>query len=103
MNTRYYSTPSRADYRSHHFMSLSDRIFARLSLGGRVIAEIDRADFPSLSFLLTAIRAMVPGVSGLARLSVRNMSRGWSLERPLMLRASEVQPVVRAPYHWEVH
>jgi hypothetical protein len=37
------------------------------------------------SELLGELRRQTRGCRGLARLYVRNVSRGWSMERPLML------------------
>lgn len=65
----------------------TDRLHARLTLRGQTVAEITRDRFPSLSSIIATLRAMVPDASGLARLAIRNMSRGWTIDRPLMLYA----------------
>ena len=62
----------------------SDRVYASLSVGGRVVAEVIREGFSDLTALLLLLRRMA-NMRGLARLTVRNMSRGWSLTEPLML------------------
>lgn len=69
-------------------ISYTDRVYARLTLAGRVVAELTRDRIDSYTTLLTLLRSMVPArCRGLARLCVRNMTRGWTLERPLMLYA----------------
>ena len=66
-------------------ISYTDRLYARLTVRGQVVVEITRDRFASLSSLLDTLRMKVPHASGLARLTIRNMTRGWTLERPLML------------------
>lgn len=74
-------------------ISYTDRVYARLTLAGRVVAELTRDRIDSYTTLLTLLRSMVPACCrGLARLCVRNMTRGWTLERPLMLYAAPSAP-----------
>lgn len=87
-------------------ISYTDRVYARLTLAGRVVAELTRDRIDSYTTLLTLLRSMVPACCrGLARLCVRNMTRGWTLERPLMLYAAPSAPASTplmpwdAPYH----
>lgn len=63
----------------------TDCLYARLTRHGHTVAEITRDQFASLSSVVDALRAKVPHASGLCSLTVRNMTRGWRLERPLML------------------
>lgn len=81
----------------------SDQVYASLTLGGRVIAEITRDGISNFSALLAMLRARVPSCQGLARLCVRNMTRGWRLERPLMLYAEPGAAAPRRPMPWETH
>lgn len=74
-------------------ISYTDRVYARLTLAGRVVAELTRDRIDSYTTLLTLLRSMAPACCrGLARLCVRNMTRGWTLERPLMLYAAPSAP-----------
>lgn len=66
-------------------ISYGDRMFARLVMHGRTIAEFMVNSVHDLSELWGMLRRQCRGVRGLARLYLRNASRGWSLERPLML------------------
>ncbi|MCM1005372.1 MAG: hypothetical protein NC402_03645 [Prevotella sp.] len=68
-----------------HEISYTDKVYARLTLAGRVVAEFTRDRISDFSSLLLLLRAMTPSRKGLARLTVRNMTRGWRLERPMML------------------
>ncbi len=79
----YRGTPSRPE------IFYTDRVYARLTMAGRTVAEFTRDRVTNFSALLAMLRALVPGCRGLARLTVRNMTRGWSLERPLMLYPDE--------------
>lgn len=62
-----------------------DRIFARVVMRGRTIVEFMIASVNDLTELFGELRRHARGVRGLASLYVRNVSRGWSFERPLML------------------
>lgn len=66
-------------------ISLGDRIFARLVLRGKTLVEFMINSVGDLTELLGVLRSHCRGTRGLARLYLRNMSRGWSLERPMML------------------
>ncbi len=68
--------------RNLHF---GDKIYARLCIGGRVVAEITSETIANLSHLISEIRHLACKSRGLARFYVRNLSQGWSEERPLML------------------
>lgn len=81
----YKSASTQYQKSQERIISHTDRMHARLSLRNEIVTEFTRENFSSLSSLLAAVRAKVPHLSGLARLNVRNMSRGWTLERPLML------------------
>jgi hypothetical protein len=78
----------------------SDRIYACLVLSGKVVAEITRDRIDGYTALLTTLRSLAPGCRGLARLRIRNITRGWSLERPLMLYAPTPS---HTPMPWETH
>ncbi len=66
-------------------ISYTDRVYARLTMAGRVLAEFTRDHISNYSALLALVRSLTPDCRGLARLTVRNMTRGWSEQRPLML------------------
>lgn len=66
-------------------ISLGDRIFARLVLRGKTLVEFMINSVGDFTELLVVLRRHCRGTRGLARLYLRNMSRGWSLERPMML------------------
>lgn len=62
-----------------------DRIFVRLSLNGQNVAEFIAERVSCMTELLCRVRALTKKYKGLAQLYVRNMTQGWSMERPLML------------------
>lgn len=81
MNIQAYTSASARMHR----IAYSDRLYARITMRGAVVAELTRDRFTSLSALMSTLRAMVPHAAGLCKLTVRNMTCGWHLERPLML------------------
>lgn len=64
-----------------------DRIYARLVLNGRKVTEFIVERVSDMTELIGELRHRTRRFSGLAQLYVRNMSRGWSIERPFMLYA----------------
>lgn len=64
---------------------MGDRIQARLILDGRIVADFISDRIADMTELLNAIRFRTRELRGLARLYVRNLTRGWSEDRPLML------------------
>ena len=69
-------------------MAYGDRIYARLCLNGEKMAEFMTDRVAGIAELLGELRSRTPSLRGLCRLYVRNYSRGWSSERPLMLYTS---------------
>lgn len=66
-------------------MRYGDRIYARLCLKGKNVLEFVIEKVGSMTELLGELRTHTRELRGLCKLYVRNMSRGWSMERPLML------------------
>ncbi|MDE6409941.1 MAG: hypothetical protein K2K81_06825 [Muribaculaceae bacterium] len=65
-----------------------DRLFARIVMRGRTVLEFVLNQVSDMTELLGELRKKVKGLRGLAQVYVRNYSRGWSMEQPLMLYAS---------------
>lgn len=71
--------------RDHTFV-LGDRVFARLIVHRRNIVELAVDSVSNMSELLAIVREKARDKwRGLAKLYVRNISRGWSIERPLTI------------------
>lgn len=83
---------------------------------GRVIVEFTTTLVADMTELLGELRRRRAGTWGLTRLYVRNMSRGWADERPLMLYSntnrgrggifsSAASPSTGShmPFPWEMH
>ncbi|MDE6339200.1 MAG: hypothetical protein K2K97_05365 [Muribaculaceae bacterium] len=66
-------------------ISYGDRLFARLVMHGRTVLEFMMNSINDLTELWGELRRKCRGISGLAKLYLRNASRGWSMERPLMI------------------
>ncbi len=65
-----------------------DRLFARIVMRGRTVVEFVMNQVSDRTELLGELRKKVKGLRGLAQVYVRNYSRGWSIEQPLMLYTS---------------
>lgn len=81
-------------------ISYTDRIYARLTMAGHVLVEFTRDKISGYSALLSQMRALTPQSRGLARLTVRNMTRGWSEQRPLMLYGDDSSGVRSLQMPW---
>lgn len=77
--------PGVVSRRIMHPVAFGDRIYARLMSGGRTLMEFSTQSINDLSELWGLLRRQTSGLRGLVRLYIRNMSRGWSVDRPLML------------------
>ncbi|MBD5355626.1 MAG: hypothetical protein HDR88_01270 [Bacteroides sp.] len=69
-------------------IEFGDTIFARLTMGGRTVVEFMINRVADMTELLGELRDVTRGLRGLATLYIRNKSRGWSQQRPLMLIAN---------------
>ena len=65
-------------------IAFGDKVFARVMMGGKTILEFMADRVNDLSELYGELRSKCRGMRGLVKLYIRNMSRGWSIERPLM-------------------
>ena len=74
----------------NHKIEYGDRIFARLTMGQRTIIEFIADRVSDLSELLAQLRHLTRGLRGLATLHLRNQSKGWSAQRPIMLYAQNM-------------
>lgn len=80
-------------------IEFGDRIFTRLTMGGKIIFEFMINRVADMTELLGELRQMTRGMRGLAKLYIRNQSRGWSQERPLMLYAANDLPRNNSPFY----
>lgn len=75
-------------------IEFGDQIFARILMKGRTLVEFMINRVADMTELIGELRHLTYGVRGLATLQIRNKSKGWSLERPLMLYASDASGAV---------
>lgn len=66
-------------------ISLSDIIFATITVRGQVMATLKLCGVSSYADVLSRLLAAVKGWRGVATVCVRNSSQGWSASRSLML------------------
>lgn len=62
-----------------------DKVYAMLCINGRKVAEFVMDTLADMTQLIGELRQSACRYGGLAQLYVRNMTRGWSMRRPLML------------------
>lgn len=96
-------------------INYGDKIYARLSIGGRDVVEFMVEWIGNMSELLAELRQQARLYHGLAQLYVRNFTQGWSRKQPLMLytparsearRAQDVRIVAsqrQMLFPWETH
>lgn len=78
-----------------HSLRYGDRIhvqLVRVQAGRRVMADFVLTNVNDLSEIYGELRYHTRGLSGLATLYVRNITRGWSFSRPFMLYADSARP-----------
>lgn len=91
-----------------HRISVNDRIYVKLVLNGVTLFETVRDNIADYTSLLALLRDASRRYRGLARMIVRNITRGWSMQRPLLLnspRASCEETIcpTHYPMPWQVH
>lgn len=87
---RYADSANRFEtpFGSRRPIKYGDKLLAKLILKGKTVIEFFISEVSDFSELMMELRKKVKGLRGLAKLYVRNYSRGWSIERPLMLYSS---------------
>lgn len=73
-----------------------DQIFATLILGGKIIASVCKSNFASIDEVVRFITGTAGRFMGLAQLSIRNKTQGWSTSMSLATRQAQ-QPARRLP------
>ncbi|MGN0213633.1 MAG: hypothetical protein ACI4AH_02360 [Muribaculaceae bacterium] len=64
-------------------MSATDYIYASLTIDGRTVASFNRQNFNSISEVIKLMYHIAGQFAGMARMLVRNQSKGWSTVLPL--------------------
>ena len=59
-------------------MSATDRIVAQLESNGQVMARVSTSNITSIDEIVNMVRALAGKIMGLARLTIRNQTQGWS-------------------------
>lgn len=75
------------NYLSHYpsqYIRKGDRLFVRIMQGHTIVTEFMVDSVEDYTSLLGEIRYVGSNLQGLAKVFIRNHSRGWSEERPLM-------------------
>ena len=90
-----------------HRISLHDHIYIKLVLNGVTLLETVRDNISDYTSLLSLLRESARRYKGLARMIVRNISRGWSFQRPLLLPCPDKNETAIRPGHypmpWQTH
>ena len=69
-----------------------DTIFVSLTQNGRSKLTFCSREFGSFAELVKGVYQMANGCMGMATMSVRNRTQGWSCRMPLMLVAQQLTP-----------
>lgn len=78
-------------------IEFGDRIFARLIMNGKTVVEFMISTVRDMTELIGELRHVAMGKHGLAKLYIRNQSKGWSQERHLMLYAPDYGTAAQTP------
>lgn len=70
-------------------LSTSDQIFATLEVGGKVMASVSKNNFSSIEDIVRFIYSVAGRFMGLARLSIRNKTQGWTMNMALASRQNQ--------------
>ena len=70
-------------------LSTSDQIFATLEVGGKVMASVSKSNFSSIEDIVRFIYSVAGRFMGLARLSIRNKTQGWTMNMALASRQNQ--------------
>ena len=79
------------DKREKEILEYGDKVFASLSVGTSTIASISNDKNHNIDDIISQLRSIAKHYTGLAHLSIRNATRGWSLQRTLVLCKSLMQ------------
>ena len=69
-------------------VSASDKIVAQLECNGQVLAHVSNCNFHNVDEVVGMIQAVAGKFLGLARLTIRNQTQGWSKVMMLATRRS---------------
>ena len=67
-------------------LSTSDQIFATLEVGGKIMASVNKNNFSTINDVVRFICSIAGKFMGLARLNIRNMTQGWTMNMVLANR-----------------
>lgn len=62
-----------------------DDVYAALSVSGMTVAELRNVQAVGIDDILVALRRMAARYSGMARVCIRNKTRGWMVQLPVLL------------------
>lgn len=79
-------------------ISYGDRIFVRLTMSRATVVELTLENVSDYTDVIGELRFHTRGVHGLCHLYVRNMTRGWSHERPIKLYGDNLPSPKNSPF-----
>ena len=68
-----------------HSINDGDNVFVRLIVNGKEKFCLNNRHYVSLNQIIATVANMAESLWGLAKLVVRNQTRGWSMEMPITL------------------
>lgn len=70
-------------------LSVNDQIFATLEVGGKIMATVNKSNFSNINDIVRFIYSIAGRFMGLARLSIRNKTQGWTMNMALASRQNQ--------------
>ena len=64
-------------------LSMGDMVYVSLSIDGQDVANISSTRFSSIDDVISIVYRIVGKFAGIAKLLIRNQSRGWSKSLPI--------------------
>ncbi len=72
-------------------LEYGDEVFATISIGTKTIVTLKEENARGLDEIINKLRCAASHYRGLAHISIRNATRGWSIKRTLLLCKSIMQ------------
>lgn len=69
--------------KSSRRISTNDEVWATMEANGQVLAHISKRNFSTVDDVIRLVSALAGQFFGLAKLTVRNRTQGWSMNIPV--------------------
>lgn len=80
-------------------INVGDQILAMLTIRGKIIAQLSRNNFSSVSEVMMSLREIAQNNTGLTQLFIRNFTEGWCINSPLFIAKPKKPAPSETPPH----